>query len=325
MLEQLYSKKISTSVVAIGLALLVTVNGSRRLEAQIVVFDPSNYSQNILTAARALDQINNQVRSLENEAQMLINGARNLTSLPGSAVGQLNSKINEINSLIAQAKGISFDVQKTQDELQRLYPRQYSATVSSDRMVQDATARWDNTYQALKQTLVTQATVVSALDQDGQTLRTLMANSSGAIGSLQAQQSGNELLALQVKQSLQAQALVATMLHLYAALAEKERRLISERTKAALAAKKSAGAILGNVQNLGEAGALGRSRLVERADDFARKLAPSLRAIQLQGATTLRSIAAALNRQGIKSPNGGGWHPSSVANLIGRSTEQAFL
>ena len=66
-------------------------------------------------------------------------------------------------------------------------------------------------------------------------------------------------------------------------------------------------------------------RAFERADDFARKLAPSLQAIQLQGATTLRSIAAALNRQGIKSPNGGAWHPSSVANLIGRSTEQAFL
>src|SRR5467141_5007901 len=57
------------------------------------------------------------------------------------------------------------------------------------------------------------------------------------------------------------------MLHLYAALAEKERRLISERTKAALGAKKSAGAVLGNVRNLKEAGAIGRSRLVERADD----------------------------------------------------------
>ena len=115
------------------------------------------------------------------------------------------------------------------------------------------------------------------------------------------------------------------MLHLYAALAEKERRLISERTKAALSAKKSAGAVLGNVRNLNEVGAIGRSRLVERADNFARKLAPSLQAIQLQGATTLRLIAAALNRQGIKSPNGGAWHPSSVANLIGRSTKQAFL
>jgi hypothetical protein len=47
------------------------------------------------------------------------------------------------------------------------------------------------------------------------------------------------------------------MLHLYAALAEKERRLISERTKAASAAKKSAGAILGNVQNLARLARLG--------------------------------------------------------------------
>jgi P-type conjugative transfer protein TrbJ len=214
MLEKLFGKtaprKISTSVVAIGLALAVTVNGSRRLGAQIVVFDPSNYGQNILTAARTLNQINNQIRSLENEAQMLINGARNLTSLPSSVVGQLTLKVNEINSLIAQAKGISFDVQKTQSDFQRFYPRQYTAAVSSDRMVQDATARWDNTYQALRQTLVTQAAIASALDQGGQTLRTLMANSSGAVGSLQAQQSGNELLALQVKQSLQAQALVAS-------------------------------------------------------------------------------------------------------------------
>jgi P-type conjugative transfer protein TrbJ len=214
MLEKLFGKtaprRMATSIVAIGLALVITMSGSRRPGAQIVVFDPSNYSQNILTAARALDQINNQIRSLENEAQMLINGARNLTSLPGSVVGQLTSKINEINSLIAQAKGISFDVQKTQSDFQRFYPRQYTAAVSSDRMVQDATARWDNTYQALRQTLVTQATIASALDQDGQTLRTLMANSSGAVGSLQAQQSSNELLALQVKQSLQAQALFAT-------------------------------------------------------------------------------------------------------------------
>lgn len=202
-------RAISSDAAAFGLALILAVIGPVRLEAQMVVFDPSNYSQNILTAARALDQINNQVRSLENQAQMLINGARNLTSLPGSVVGQLNSKIGEINNLIAQAEGISFDVEKTRSEFQRLYPREYTAAVSTERMVQDATARWDNTYQALKQTIVTQATIASALDQDGQTLRTLMARSSGAIGALQAQQSGNELLALQVKQSLQAHALVA--------------------------------------------------------------------------------------------------------------------
>lgn len=203
-------RKFTTTVVTIALSLVIAANGSKRLGAQVVVFDPSNYSQNILTAARALDQINNQIRGLENQAQMLINGARHLTSLPASVVSQLTSKINEINSLVAQAKGIAFDVERTSGDFERLYPRQYTAAVSSDRMVQDAAVRWDNSYQALRQTLLTQATIASALDQDGQTLRTLMASSSGAVGSLQAQQSGNELLALQVKQSLQLQALVAT-------------------------------------------------------------------------------------------------------------------
>src|SRR3979411_2956597 len=109
------------------------------------------------------------------------------------------------------------------------------------------------------------------------------------------------------------------MLHLYAALAEKERRLISERTKAALAAKKATGAILGNPHNLAQAGSLGRAALIDGADKFVRCLVPILRAAQSEGATTLRAMAQALNRRGIKSPRGGNWHPSSVANLLSRS------
>lgn len=70
------------------------------------------------------------------------------------------------------------------------------------------------------------------------------------------------------------------MLHLYAALAEKERRLIAERTKAALAAKRAAGALLGNRRNLDDAGALGRAALARAADDFASGLVPVLRAIR---------------------------------------------
>jgi P-type conjugative transfer protein TrbJ len=214
MLEAIFSlhvpRRAIKAVAAVAASLVLAVNGSARVGAQVVVFDPSNYSQNLLTAARALEQINNQIRSLENQAQSLLNQAKHLASLPTSAVGQLSSTINQMNSLIAQAKGISFDVQKTQQDFERLYPRQYAAAVSSDKMVQDATTRWDNSYEGLKQSLTIQSSVVSNLDQDGQTLRTLMAGSSGAIGSLQAQQSGNELLALQIKQSLQTQALLAT-------------------------------------------------------------------------------------------------------------------
>jgi P-type conjugative transfer protein TrbJ len=202
--------KTSGAGAAIALSLVLAISASRPLAAQVVVFDPSNYGQNLLTGARTLQQINNQVRALENQAQSLLNQTKNLTSLPSSVVGQLTSTINGMNSLIAQAKGISFDVQKAQQNFERLYPRQYGSAVSSNTMVQDAVTRWNNSYEGLKQALVIQSSIVSTLDQDGQTLRTLMSNSSGAIGSLQAQQSGNELLALQIKQSLQTQALLAT-------------------------------------------------------------------------------------------------------------------
>jgi Resolvase, N terminal domain len=113
------------------------------------------------------------------------------------------------------------------------------------------------------------------------------------------------------------------MLHLYAALAEKERRLIGERTKAALAAKRAAGAILGNPHNLDHAGCLGRAALAQAADEFASGLTPVVQAIRAIGALTLASMAIELNRRGIRSARGGKWHRSSVANLLHRTKLQA--
>src|SRR6201990_1861641 len=73
------------------------------------------------------------------------------------------------------------------------------------------------------------------------------------------------------------------MLHLYAALAEKERRLISERTKAALTAKKASGAALGNPSNIAKAGELGRTIQIEAADQFVTGLVPIIQAIRSTG------------------------------------------
>jgi DNA invertase Pin-like site-specific DNA recombinase len=109
------------------------------------------------------------------------------------------------------------------------------------------------------------------------------------------------------------------MLHLYAALAEKERRLIAERTKAALAAKKAAGARLGNPRNLAHAGKLGRAIAIDAADEFAFRLRPTLQTIRAAGAVTLASLAMELNQRGIKSARGGKWHRSSVRNLLDRT------
>ena len=109
------------------------------------------------------------------------------------------------------------------------------------------------------------------------------------------------------------------MLHLYAALAEKERRLISERTKAALAAKKAQGAKLGNPCNIAIAGSLGRQVQTSSADAFALSLLPLLRVIQGTGANTLDAMACALNDRGIRPARATRWYVSSVANLLARA------
>jgi DNA invertase Pin-like site-specific DNA recombinase len=109
------------------------------------------------------------------------------------------------------------------------------------------------------------------------------------------------------------------MLHLYAALAEKERRLISERTKAALAVRKASGATLGNPSNVREAGEIGRTVLAETADGYARTLLPLLRAMHAEGTITIGAITRSLNARRVPTARGSRWHVSSVANLLARA------
>jgi len=109
------------------------------------------------------------------------------------------------------------------------------------------------------------------------------------------------------------------MLHLYAALAQKERALIAERTKAALARKKAHGAILGNRTNLPDAQAKGVAANREAADAFAANVLPIVRQIQASGATTFRAIAEALNNRGVRTARGGAWHDSTVRNQLARA------
>ena len=108
------------------------------------------------------------------------------------------------------------------------------------------------------------------------------------------------------------------MLHLYAALAEKERRLISERTSLALGAKKATGARLGNPRNLKEAGALGRRTLASRSRPIAANVLPIVQELRAAGLKGLGSIAAALNSRGARTARGGRWHVSTVRNLLRR-------
>lgn len=113
----------------------------------------------------------------------------------------------------------------------------------------------------------------------------------------------------------------AFMLHIYAAVAEKERRMISERTRAALAAKRRQGVQLGNPANLAEAQRKGRGTQTERANAQADNVIPLIREMQRLGVQTLAGVAQALNARGIAAPRGGVWYPASVKRLLGRASE----
>lgn len=108
------------------------------------------------------------------------------------------------------------------------------------------------------------------------------------------------------------------LLHLYAALAEKERLLISERTRAALARKKAAGATLGNRKNLREAQLLGAKSNRAAADGFARNVLPLIQELQAAGVPSNRRIASALEAAGVRTRRGGRWTGIQVGRLLTR-------
>ncbi len=108
------------------------------------------------------------------------------------------------------------------------------------------------------------------------------------------------------------------VLHLFAALAEKERALISARTKAALQAKKASGALLGNRTNLPEASHQGVLANKAQADAFARNLLPIIASIRAEGASTFREVAAKLNERRIPTARNGRWAAMQVKRIEDR-------
>jgi len=173
-----------------------------------IVYDPSNYAQNVIQAARALEQIKHQITSLQNEAQMLMNQARNLASLPFSSLQQLQQSVQKTQQLLGQAQNIAFDVQ----QIDQMFAQKYanvSMSASDRQLVADARSRWQNTVGSLQDAMRVQAGVVGNIDTNRTQMSNLVSQSQGATGALQATQAGNQLLALQSQQLSDLVALVS--------------------------------------------------------------------------------------------------------------------
>lgn len=164
-----------------------------------IVYDPTNHAENLLTAARTLEQINNQIASLQNEAQMLINQARNLASLPHSSLQELQANVRRTQMLLGEAQNIAFDVQAIDAMFRQDYAN-LSLSASDAELIADAHARWENTVGGLQDAMRVQAGVVGNIDANREAMSVLVGESQGASGALQAAQAGNQLLALQSQQ-----------------------------------------------------------------------------------------------------------------------------
>ncbi|WP_106639751.1 P-type conjugative transfer protein TrbJ [Allosphingosinicella vermicomposti] len=222
-------RSILKNLVAGSVAMATFFAGAAPAAAQIAVFDPTNHAQNVLQAARALQQIDQQIKMLQNQA-------KHLQKLDYSSIDQISGALKKIDQLIGKAEGVAFEVQSVDAKFKSLFPG--AAAQDADRAVRDAKMRWENAMSAFKHTMTVQAQVVENVRDDEALLKDLVQRSQGAEGSLQVSQAANQLLALAAKQQFQIQSLMAAQ---YRAEAMEQARRGQAESEARAATKRFLG------------------------------------------------------------------------------------
>jgi P-type conjugative transfer protein TrbJ len=201
----------SRAALAAGVAVLTFAAANVPARAQWIVYDPTNFSQNVLTAARELQQVNQNIQSLENQATMLINQAKNLASLPYSSLAQLEASIQRTEQLLMQAQNIAYSVTTIDQAFTQVYPQSYSGSTSSTQMLADAQTRWQNARAGYQDSMHVQAGVVQNLQNAQTQISALVSSSQSASGALQATQSGNQIMGLAAQQLADLTGVIAAM------------------------------------------------------------------------------------------------------------------
>jgi P-type conjugative transfer protein TrbJ len=186
---------------------LASVISAPPVFAQAVVFDPTNFVQNVIQVARATEQIANQVHQLENEAQMIANQVQNLQHLDFNIVDRLRANLATTERLLDENRGIPYALSIVDQVFPSQYPLQYNSWTTRDQMQSDALLRWTNSLEALRTTVRMQAQARVNLNDDESSLADLVARSQWAYGNRDVTQATNQLLALHAKQAIEEQRL----------------------------------------------------------------------------------------------------------------------
>ena len=192
----------------VSVTLVVSVHAAPA-HAQLTVFDPANYSQNVATAARALEQITNQVRQLQNQVLMLQRMDQNLVRLSSTISPDVQRTLADIQTQLRAGEGIALRLQATQSGYDQIFPRQALSNLSTDDALRNAQNRWNEEYAAFRRAALLQGQIADGIETDTRLLGDAMARSRAAAGGLEATQAGNELAGLSVKQALALESLLA--------------------------------------------------------------------------------------------------------------------
>jgi len=195
---------LKLSTLAVGVVFAVGV-GSLALapqpaQAQWVVFDPTNFSQNILTALRTLQSNLNEVRSyttqlqqLTNQITSLGNEARNLTALPQNILSQYQQTFQQFQQQVQQTQGLMKNLTNVRTQFQQQYPN-YAATNPDFQNFSGIIDSWNQTdRQNLQDALASGAAVLGQMQSGQSNVVSIVAASQSATGALQASQATNQL------------------------------------------------------------------------------------------------------------------------------------
>jgi len=194
-----------------------------------IVYDPANHAQNILTAVRSLQEINQQIQQLTHEIEMLENMAKDLQNLPSSIADEIRNKLLSVDQLIQIAEGISYKVTEVETEYEMIYRETYGTNPPpTPVLVAEARVAWQQSRAGYKHALQVQAQVVSNVRGSIGRLHGLVGDSQGAEGNLAVLQAGNQIAALSAEQIMQIQTLLAAQ---YRAEALEQSRELAERER----------------------------------------------------------------------------------------------
>ena len=188
------------SLVTAGLAALLAWTPPTAARAQMTVIDPTNLAQNLLQATRALEQINNQIRQIEQATQMLRQNPLQLSP-------ELAQSILEARELFNSAQGIAFGVEQVGENLRTLYPETWEDFDLEGVLAQSV--RWEQeSRESLRRAMEAEARAARSIEGSQGRIDRALQSSSSAEGQTGAIQAGNQLLGVTASQLAEIHALL---------------------------------------------------------------------------------------------------------------------